>query len=45
MKVGIGSLLWKVLAGALILFLVLVAVKDWAPNQTTIEKTVVYGSK
>jgi len=44
MKVGI-SLLWKVAVGALVLFLVLVAVKDWAPEQQSVEKTVVYGNK
>ena len=39
------GLIWKVLLGIVVLFLVLVAVKDWAPAQTSVEKTVVYENK
>ena len=35
----------KIILGICVLFLVLVAVKDWTPAQTQIEKTVVYGQK
>ncbi len=45
MKLNGKGLILKVLVGGIVLFLVLVAVKDWAPAQSTIEKTVVYGNK
>ena len=35
----------KIMLGVCVLFLVLVAVKDWAPTQKQVEKTVVYGQK
>lgn len=34
-----------VILGVVILFLTVVAVKDFAPTQTPVEKTVVYGQK
>ena len=43
MKRGIGKLTLKIVLGIVVVFLVLVAVKDWAPKQTTVEKTVTYG--
>ena len=45
MKLKGKGLIWKILIGAIILFLVAVAVKDWAPEQTAVEKTVTYGNK
>ena len=33
------------LGGLIALFLVVVAVKDWAPAQTPVEKVVTYGNK
>ena len=35
----------KIAIGVCVLFLVLVAVKDWTPTQTQVEKTVSYGQK
>lgn len=37
--------LLKVVLGIVVLFLVVVAVKDFTPAQTPVEKTVVYGQK
>ncbi|MDY6407530.1 MAG: hypothetical protein SPL08_02340 [Pseudomonadota bacterium] len=45
MKGKISRLVLKILVGGIVVFLVAVAVKDWAPNQRTVEKTVVYGNK
>ena len=47
MHLGQGKkhIVLKVVLGVCALFLVLVAVKDWTPTQTQVEKTVVYGQK
>jgi hypothetical protein len=37
--------LLKVVLGIVVLFLIVVAVKDFTPAQTPVEKTVVYGQK
>jgi len=44
MKLGKGKIL-LFLVGIIVLFLVVVAAKDWTPTQTTVEKTVTYGQK
>ena len=38
-------LVLKVVLGIIVLFLIVVAVKDFTPAQMAIEKTVVYGQK
>lgn len=38
-------LLLKTVVGMIVLFLIVVAVKDFTPAQTPVEKTVVYGQK
>ena len=45
MKLKGKGLIWKILAGIIVLFLVMVAVKDWTPTQTTVEKTVTYENR
>ena len=40
-----NHLLLKAVIGIIVLFLVVVAVKDFTPAQTPVEKTVVYGQK
>ena len=35
----------KIILGVCVLFLVSVAVKDWTPTQTSVEKTVSYEKK
>jgi hypothetical protein len=37
--------LLKLVLGIVVLFLIVVAVKDFTPAQTPVEKTVVYGQK
>jgi len=44
MKLKSGKL-FLFLGGVIALFLIVVAVKDWAPAQVAVEKTVVYGNK
>ena len=47
MHLGQGKkhIVLKIVVGVCALFLVLIAVKDWTPAQTQVEKTVVYGQK
>ena len=45
MKQGSKGLILKIVLGVVILFLVVVAVKDWTPTQTAVEKTVIYENK
>ena len=38
-------LVLKAVLGIIVLFMIVVAVKDFTPEQTPVEKTVVYGQK